>query len=66
MSFRDEGEGIFFLQFSAETFVPNAPALFAYAERAAVLGGAQLLVVLQSEDAALGLLWQYHHHYLGM
>ena len=34
----------------AETFVPNAPALFAYAERAAVLGGAQLLVVLESED----------------
>ena len=43
------------LQFSAtETFVPNAPALFAYAERAAVLGGAQLLVVLQSEDALSG------------
>ena len=35
---------------NAETFVPNAPALFAYAERAAVLGGAQLLVVLESED----------------
>lgn len=35
---------------AAGTFVPNAPALFAYAERAAVLGGAQLLVVLESED----------------
>ena len=36
--------------FVVQTFVPNAPALFAYAERAAVLGGAQLLVVLQTED----------------
>ncbi|CAK9025586.1 unnamed protein product [Durusdinium trenchii] len=35
---------------AAGTFLPNAPALFAYAERAAVLGGAQLLVVLESED----------------
>lgn len=40
----------------SETFLPNAPALFAYAERAAVLGGAQLLVVLESEDSCAAVL----------
>ncbi|CAE7539356.1 SHM4 [Symbiodinium natans] len=34
---------------SAKTFVANAPALFAYAERAAVLGRAPLLAVRQSQ-----------------
>eukprot|EP00439_Symbiodinium_sp_Y106_P055015 s2572_g7.t1 len=32
------------------TFVANAPALFAYAERAAVLGGAPLMAVRRSQD----------------